>query len=189
MYIDVQTTPNPNSLKFTVESDLPIQNSIYCTTLEEAKNYPLATDLLKIPGIVCVFISNNFITITKSDEGNFDTLKPQIVHIIIDYIQTGKKIISENIQKDQEAQPEDSPIVTEIKNILNEYVRPAVAMDGGDIIYRNFVDGVVVVELYGACSGCPSALYTLKDGVQRMLCEYIPEVQGVEALNMEDSIY
>jgi Fe-S cluster biogenesis protein NfuA len=184
MFIQTEETPNPASLKFIpgeemVAGDLAIEFK----NKEQAKNKsPLAEELFLINGVESIFLGSNFVTITKTNDINWDELKSTILTSITDFFISGKKAINEIIDEENTSS-EDSDIVKQIKELIEIKVRPAVAMDGGDIIYRDFIDGVVMLELKGACSGCPSSTITLKNGIENMLKHYVPEVVSVEQVD------
>ena len=183
--IETESTPNPDTLKF-----LPGKKVSEAGTLEfkkEDKNIkvPLASKILSLEGTVMVFFGENFITVKKEAELNWKDLKHGIISEINDYYSKGNDIV---VSKDfnelaSKSKPvQSNEIINKINEVLDSKIRPAVARDGGDITFKSFNDGVVVVELKGSCSGCPSSIMTLKQGVQNLLCHYIPEVKSVEAV-------
>jgi NFU1 iron-sulfur cluster scaffold homolog, mitochondrial len=180
MYIEVTDTPNPNTMKFNPGIQVLEKGIMSFTSLEEATDSPLAKSVLKIPGVSAIFLSEEFITVTKDPQENWEYLKPIVLAELLDHFASGFPVI-ENANK-VDALSNDNEVVKKIKNILEERVRPAVAMDGGDIVFNHFKDGIVYVELHGACSGCPSSTVTLKNGVENMLKHYVPEVESVEAI-------
>ena len=182
MFIQTQDTPNPSSLKFIPDGKEVAGNKTY-----EFKNKKqaqgksiLAEKLFEIDGVSSVFFGSDFVTINKNEEKDWDELKTQILTTIMDFFISKKPIVNEDIKEDNDE--EDNEIVKQIKELIEMKVRPAVAMDGGDIIYRGFEDGIVQLELKGACSGCPSSTITLKNGIENMLKHYVPEVESVEAV-------
>lgn len=190
MYIQTEKTPNPNVLKFVPGERVMESGTATFKTKEEAqKNSPLATILFEIPDVNQVFFGSDFVTVTKGEEANWDMLKAQVLTSIMDHYISGKPIIEDGENSHQNKNTantineNDSDIVKEIKELIDTRVRPAVAEDGGDIIYQDFKEGIVYLELHGACSGCPSSIVTLKNGIENMLKHYIPEVQAVEAAN------
>jgi len=182
--IQTEHTPNPNTLKF-----LPgkiVSNSGPVEFLKNDKNIkvPLAEKILSLQGTTMVFFGKDFITVKKESNFKWDNLKREIISEINDHYLLGNNVIIENNfeKKDVNLEKNESnEIVTKIKEVLDSKIRPAVARDGGDIIFKSFEDGVVKVQLKGSCSGCPSSIMTLKQGVQNLLCHYIPEVKSVEA--------
>lgn len=185
MYIQTETTPNPDSLKFipgiTVINGAPL----HFTTADQATISPLAHKLLQIEEVKGVFLGQDFITVTKASEVEWDVLQPVVLSAIMDHIVSGFPIVAEDTS---EATPTDyvtdasEDVVNQIIEIIESHIRPAVAQDGGDIIFHGFMGGVVQVKLHGACSGCPSSTITLKNGIENMLKYYVPEVQAVEAV-------
>ncbi len=181
--IQTEHTPNPDSLKF-------ISNEIVSTIgteefqKKEIKNIKneFVKDLLNFKGVELVLLSEKFITVKKTQETTWDELKPVVISHINHYFENNKKPIL-NVEAENKNTDENSDeTVIRIKEILDSKIRPAVARDGGDIKFKSFEEGVVKVELQGSCSGCPSSLMTLKQGVQNLLCHYIPEVKSVEAV-------
>ena len=180
MFIQTQLTPNPNSLKFLPGKRVSLIGPIEITDKDQTGN-ELVRNILSIDGVVGIFLSDDFISVNKKDESyEWEDLKHIIISFINDYYSLGNKsVISENLKKDN---LDTSTVEGQIIKILETKIRPAVARDGGDIKFKEFKDGIVRVELQGACSGCPSAALTLKQGVQNLLCHYIPEVKEVEAI-------
>lgn len=192
MFIETEETPNPNVIKFlpgrAVSPDAPHDY----TSLEKAQNEsPLAASLFKIQGVKGVFLGSDFISITRDDAADdWAFLKTDILAGIMDAFMTGIPIFATNnttsntVPQTNQKDEDDDPITSQIKAILDEHVRPAVAMDGGDIIFDHFDtnSGIVYLHLRGACSGCPSASMTLKSGVENLLQHFVPEVKSVEAV-------
>ena len=180
MFIQTQLTPNPNSLKFLPGKRVSLIGPIEITDKDQTGN-ELVRNILSIDGVVGIFLSDDFISVNKKDESyEWEDLKHIIISFINDYYSLGNKsVISKNLKKDN---LDTSTVEGQIIKILETKIRPAVARDGGDIKFKEFKDGIVRVELQGACSGCPSAALTLKQGVQNLLCHYIPEVKEVEAI-------
>ena len=183
MFIQTENTPNPATLKF-----IPENTEIAGTNPSEFKNSSqaqgksiLAEQLFLIDGVEAVFLGRDFVTITKLEATNWQDIKTEILATIMDFCLSGKPALFES--KAVESDQEDSDVVKQIKELIEIKVRPAVAMDGGDIIYRGFEDGIVKLELKGSCSGCPSSTITLKSGIENMLKHYIPEVEGVEEVS------
>lgn len=184
MFIQTQSTPNPLSLKFLPGQEVS-SSPVSFSEAEDSHTSPLAKALFKITDIVGVFYGKDFITITKSETSSWDVLKPEILLTIMEHFDSGAPLFIETNKehKDTEVLTTDSDIVAQIKEIIEHRVRPAVAGDGGDIIFHSFEDGVVKLELHGACQGCPSSSITLKNGIESMLKHYVPEVESVEAVN------
>ena len=179
MFIQTQQTPNPNSLKFLVEKKVSLVGPIEFKDKNET-SISLIKNILSINGVTGIFLSDDYLSVNKNTNFKWEDLK----HIIISYIndfydQGNESIISE---KKLEKTEELSNLKNTIIKILETKVRPAVARDGGDIKFKDFKDGKVIVELQGSCSGCPSSTLTLKKGVQNLLCHYVPEVKEVEAI-------
>lgn len=187
MFIQTELTPNPNSLKFLPGKEVLGQRSLHFANSEEAQYSPIAKRLFQIEGVESIFLGSDFITVSKKDSCSWDLLKPYIIEVIIAHYLEEKPIISEESESLEEFfDPNDAQLVKEIKALLDNRIRPAVAQDGGDIVFRGFKEGVVYLGLRGACSGCPSSTATLKMGIENMLKHYIPEIQEVQAFNGED---
>ena len=182
--IETEHTPNPDTLKF-----LPGKKVSEVGPVEFIKNdkniaIPLANTILSLQGVSMVFFGDDFITVKKEKNLNWDDLKHSIISEINHYYSQGNTVvIKKNVAKSStDSKPNESnEIISKINEVLDTKVRPAVAKDGGDITFKSFSNGVVTVELKGSCSGCPSSTMTLKQGVQNLLCHYIPEVKSVEA--------
>ncbi len=189
MFIQTEDTPNPNSLKFIPEESLNNKKGpISFGTMEDAQKSPLAQALFTIDGVDGVFFGSDFITVSKKEKTDWSTIKPSIMLTIMEHFSRKTPLYSDEADKAKEAnqiKDSDSAIVREIKEIIEHRVRPAVAQDGGDIIFHSFEDGVLKLELHGACSGCPSSTVTLKDGIETMMRHYVPEVTSVEAINSD----
>lgn len=181
MFIQTETTPNPATLKFLPGRDVLGAGSANFPTLEEARGKsPLAEALFTLGGITQVFLGADFISVTKEDARDWQTLKPQILGTIMDHFTTGAPVMVGETESSHTEDEGDNPeVVAQIKELLDARVRPAVAQDGGDIVFRRFEDGVVYLAMQGACAGCPSSTATLKMGIENMLRHYIPEVQAV----------
>tara|TARA_B100000767_G_C19636861_1_gene480775 strand:- start:26 stop:574 length:549 start_codon:yes stop_codon:yes gene_type:complete len=181
--IQTEHTPNPDSLKFLSDETVSTigTEEFQKKEIKNIKNV-FVKNLLNFKGVELVLLSEKFITVKKTQETTWDELKPVVISHINDYFQNNKKPIL-NIEVENKNTDENSDeTVIRIKEILDSKIRPAVARDGGDIKFKSFEEGVVKVELQGSCSGCPSSLMTLKQGVQNLLCHYIPEVKSVEAV-------
>lgn len=183
MFIQTEETPNPSTLKFTPGVPVMGSGTAAFAKIEDCTNSPLAKKLFASGKVRGVFFGSDFITVTKTDDITWEILKTEILAIIMDhYISGGEVYIKESSTKTECAVADESEIVIKIKELLEERVRPAVAMDGGDIIFHKYVEGVVYLEMHGACSGCPSSDVTLKNGVENMLKHFIPEIVRVEAI-------
>ena len=178
MFVQTEITPNPNSLKFLPGKIVSNYGSFEITKKDETNN-ELVRNLLSINGVEGIFLGKDFISVNKYDEASWDEVKHIVISLINDFYSSGKDCV---IEKDLNEVTENlKDIEKKIVKILDEKIRPAVAKDGGDIKFKEFKDGVVKVQLQGSCSGCPSSTATLKQGVQNLLCHYIPEVKQVEA--------
>ncbi len=179
MFVQTEITPNPNSLKFLPGKTVSPNESFEVTKKDQTKN-ELVRNLLSINGVEGIFLGGDFITVNKYDDVEWEEIKHIIISLINDFYSSGKEcVIENNLEENFENLKE---IEKKIVQILNEKIRPAVAKDGGDIKFKEFKDGIVKVQLQGSCSGCPSSLMTLKQGVQNLLCHYIPEVKQVDAI-------
>ncbi len=180
MFIQTETTPNPQTLKFL--PGLPVMNggTAFYTDPSAALESPLALALFDVPDVRAVFLGQDFITVTKAEAAVWEVMKPMLLTVIMEYFVTG----AHGTQRKAEATPieDEGEIVRQIRELIDTRVRPAVAQDGGDIVYRGFEDGIVKLEMHGACAGCPSSTATLKNGIENMLRHYVPEVIGVEAV-------
>lgn len=182
MFIQTEDTPNPQTLKFLPGKVVLEQGTANFASAEAAKTSPLAQRLFDIDGIIGVYFGADFITVTKLNDQQWASLKTLVLAAIMDHYTSGQPILiatEDTGANAAENTEEDSEIVTQIKELLDQRVRPAVAQDGGDIIFRDFEDGIVYLEMLGACAGCPSSTATLKMGVENMLRHYIPEVVEV----------
>ena len=178
--IQVEQTPNPNSLKFLSQKILSKVGTeeFKKSNLRNIK-IPFIKELLNFSGVELVLISDNFLTVKKEQNASWDSLKPMIISQLNDYFEKSEDpILTDN---KIENKPDDNETISKIKDVLDTKIRPAVARDGGDIKFKSFDNGVVRVELQGACSGCPSSIMTLKQGVQNLLKHYVKEVNSVEA--------
>ena len=181
MFVQIEKTPNPNTLKFLPGKPVSIVGPVEFLDKNKTDN-ELVRNLFSVNGVVMVFLGSDFITIKKKDNLVWDDLKHIIISLINDYYQKNKNsVLDKNIEIDLENLDSKNEIVKKINEVLDSKIRPAVARDGGDIKFKSFKDGLVKVELKGSCSGCPSSIMTLKQGVQNLLCHYIPEVKSVEA--------
>ena len=180
MFIQTEVTPNPNSLKFLPGKIVSNSSSFEITKKEETNN-ELIRNLLSVNGVTAIFLGSDFLSISKSDDIDWEEIKHIAISLINDFYSTGKKCIIED-KLIEEQIGELKEIEKKIINLLETKIRPAVAKDGGDIKFKEFKDGIVKVELQGSCSGCPSSTMTLKQGVQNLLCHYLPEVKEVVAI-------
>lgn len=182
MFIQTEGTPNPATLKFlpgrTVVAGAPVD----MPNSESARRSPLAERLFQVEGVTGVFLGGDFITVTKRADKQWDVLKPALLGIIMEHFIADRPVLSEGAAAAAEGSEEDTEIVSQIKELLDTRVRPAVAQDGGDIVFRGFERGIVYVHLQGSCSGCPSSTATLRMGIENMLKHYVPEVMEVRAV-------
>jgi Fe-S cluster biogenesis protein NfuA len=183
MFIQTENTPNPLTLKFLIGQPVLESGTAFFTNVEDAGISPLAVELFALDGVTAIFLGSDFVTVTKTEEADWNELKAPLLTSLMDFFVAGKTVMgaskkpAANLTSD-----DDSEIVKQIKELIETRVRPAVAQDGGDIIFHNFEDGIVQLELHGSCSGCPSSTITLKNGIENMLKHYIPEVVAVEAV-------
>ena len=186
MFIETEDTPNPATLKFLPGCDVMGARTADFASAEAAVPSPLATALFELPGVARVFLGADFITVTKTDLTDWPSLKPQVLGTVMEHFVSGRAVIEgEQIAlTTTEILPEDREIVEQIKELLDTRVRPAVAGDGGDIVFHGYRDGVVLLHMQGACSGCPSSRATLKHGIENMLKHYVPEVMSVEQVEL-----
>jgi Fe-S cluster biogenesis protein NfuA len=182
MFIETEGTPNPATLKFLPGREVMGLATADFASPASAARSPLAAALFALPGIARVFLGGDFVTVTKTETVDWPTLKPQVLAAIMEHYVAGRPVIEgEEEQSEQEdVDPADQEIVDQIKELLDTRVRPAVAGDGGDIVFRGYREGVVRLHMQGACSGCPSSRATLKHGIENMLRHYVPEVVRVE---------
>ncbi len=184
MFIQTERTPNPATLKFLPGVPVMEQGTANYTDASEASPSPLATGLFGVEGISGVFLGSDFITVTKSGDKDWDIMKPQILGAIMEHFQSGNPVMTETAGGGEaEESVAENDLDKKIKELIDTRVRPAVAQDGGDIIYKGFENGVVFLHMQGACAGCPSSTATLKHGIENMLKHYIPEVTEVRAID------
>ena len=187
MFIQVEPTPNPLTLKFLPGRIVTKGETIFYQNESEVLNSPFAKRMFAVDGVNSVFFGSDFITITKDENLDWQVLKPMVLGAITDHYNSGEETVIEtaDLKKPEELNEnqDDSDIVKQIKELLDTRVRPAVAMDGGDIVYQKFEKGIVYLHMQGACSGCPSSAATLKTGIENMLKHYIPEVTEVRPVN------
>lgn len=179
MFIQTEETPNPAALKFIPGVDVMGTGNAEFNSPEESKNAPLARRLFQIDGVQSVFLGVDFIAVTKIESLEWFSLKPAILAGIMEHYASGLPVIEIFNETVSSSSEEDSETVQQIKHLIDTRVRPAVAMDGGDIIFSSYEDGVVTLQMRGACQGCPSSAATLKMGIENMLRHYIPEVKEV----------
>ena len=191
MMVETEDTPNPNTLKFLPGKKVSEVGPIEFLKNDKSIKVSLANKILSLEGTVMVFFGEDFITVKKEQDLNWKDLKHSIISEINDYYSKGNNVVvSRDLKlekildksKSSSKPIQSNKIIDKINEVLDSKIRPAVARDGGDITFKSFEDGVVTVELKGSCSGCPSSIMTLKQGVQNLLCHYIPEVKSVEAI-------
>ena len=188
MFIQTEATPNPETMKFLPGQQLLESGTYECTTEEAAANSPFAQRLFKLQGVRSIFISGDFVSITKEEDTDWSMLKPMVLAAIMEHLSVGMPIFhgsgasSESVSQVNE---DDDEITLQIKELLDTRVRPMVAMDGGDIVFDSFDadSGVVYLRMQGACAGCPSSTATLKMGIENMLRHFLPEVQEVRPVD------
>ena len=179
MFVQTEITPNPNSLKFIPGKVVSNVGSFEVTKNDNVNN-ELIRNILSVNGVEGIFLSKDFISVNKNDENSWDEIKHIVISHINEFYASGKEFV---INKDLNKQTESfDEIEKRIIQLLEDKIRPAIARDGGNIKFKEFKDGVVKVQLQGSCSGCPSSTMTLKQGVQNLLCHYLPEVKRVEAI-------
>ena len=180
MFIQTEDTPNPATLKFIPGTEVMGSGTMQCDTVDDAGPSPLARRLFGVDGVASVFLGSDFVSITKDDSRDWFTIKPGVLAAIMEHYASGLPVVESDSPESPDG-GEDDETVRHIKHLLDTRVRPAVAMDGGDIMFKSFEDGVVTLFMRGACQGCPSSTATLKMGIENMLRHYIPEVQEVRA--------
>lgn len=182
MFIQTEQTPNPATLKFLPGVTVMERGTANFVSAEAAARSPLAQRLFAVDGVIGVFLGSDFITVAKSDDVEWHVLKPPVLGALMEHLTAGLAVIEADATE-AEADSEDDEVVAQIKELLETRVRPAVAQDGGDIVYHGFEKGVVYLHMQGACAGCPSSAVTLKSGIENMLRHYVPEVIRVEAVS------
>ena len=179
MYVQTELTPNPNSLKFLPGKKVSNSGSYEITNKDDVDN-ELVRNILSVNGVEGIFLGQDFISVNKNDKIQWDEIKHIVISLINDFYVNGKEfVIDKNLIQENQSTNE---IEKKIIKILDQKIRPAVAKDGGDIKFKEFKNGIVKVQLQGSCSGCPSSTMTLKQGVQNLLCHYLPEVKEVQAI-------
>jgi len=182
--IQTEQTPNPDSLKFLSEKTVSTVGTEEFQKKEKNNiDNNFIRNLLGVEGVELILLADTFLTVKKNNKVSWDILKPTVISHINDYFENNDKPILNSKTENKNSNKDSSDIVKKIEEILNTKVRPAVARDGGDIKFKSFEKGIVKVELQGSCSGCPSSLMTLKQGVQNLLCHYVKEVKSVEAIS------
>ncbi len=182
MFIPTEQTPNPSTLKFLPGRVVMEKGTMDFASVDTAASSPFAKRLFAVEGVERVFFGTDFVTVTKAADKDWQVLKPSILGGIMEHYTSGEPVISGDAQAAPEgAVAEDDEIVAQIKELLDTRVRPAVAQDGGDIIFQDFREGVVYLHMQGSCSGCPSSTATLKMGIENLLKHYVPEVVEVRA--------
>ena len=195
MFIQTEQTPNPASLKFLPGCEVMVRGTAEFRDADEARISPLAGQLLRIKGVVAVFLGKDFITVTKAAGAEWSALKPLILAELMEHFTTGRKVMLDECGAEKgaphvehgghisAAAGDDDEIVRQIKELLDTRIRPVVAQDGGDIVFSSFEGGIVYLHMRGACAGCPSSTATLKAGIENMLKHFVPEVKEVRAVN------
>ena len=185
MFIETEGTPNPATLKFLPGRDVMGGSTADFASAAAAGRSPLASALFARPGGARVFLGADFITVTKSEDEAWNALKPQVLGTLVEHFVSGRPAVdAAAATTEEDVSPEDEEIVAQIKELLDTRVRPAVAGDGGDIVFHGYREGVVKLHMQGACSGCPSSRATLKHGIENMLRHYVPEVVSVEQVEL-----
>ena len=179
MFVQTEVTPNPNSLKFLPGKKVSNSGPYEITNKDDIKN-ELVRNILSINGVEGIFLGQDFISVNKNENIKWDEIKHIVISLINDFYADGKEFVIDESIKEEDL--DLSEIESKIVKILEQKIRPAVARDGGDIKFKEFKDGIVKVQLQGSCSGCPSSTMTLKQGVQNLLCHYLPEVKEVVAI-------
>ena len=178
--ISLEFTPNPNTLKFVVNQKFLDRGAANFTAVAQTEKAPLAKKLFEVPGVQAVMVGTNFVTITKAPEGDWDVLAEQVPLAIENHLASGSPVFNQDWEPAvKPSTGTESEIERKIKEVLDNEIRPAVAMDGGDITFGKYEDGIVYLHLQGACSSCPSSIATLKMGVEMRLKEVVPEVKEV----------
>jgi len=188
MFIQTEPTPNPATLKFLPGCEVTGVGVRDYQAVEEASNSPLAQRLFDIEGVMAIFLGSDFVSVTKAEDFDWSLLKPIILGALMDHFSQGMPVLLDEELNEQAASGNqiletDDDIVKQIKEIIESRVRPAVAQDGGDIIFHKFEGGVLYLEMRGACAGCPSSTMTLKMGIENLMRHFVPEVNEVRAIN------
>ena len=183
MFIQTEQTPNPATLKFLPGREVMVRGVADFTDPEAAQASPLASKLFQIDGVTGVFLGADFITVTKAEGQDWYVLKPAVLGGVMEHFLSGEPVVAPEADLGEDvANDEDDELVKQIRELIDTRVRPAVAQDGGDIIFKGFERGVVYLHMRGACSGCPSSTITLKNGIENLLRYYVPEVTEVRPI-------
>jgi Fe-S cluster biogenesis protein NfuA len=183
MFIQTESTPNPATLKFLPGRSVMESGTAHFVAADAAARSPLAEGLFAVPGVEGVFLGADFITVTKADDREWQLMKPALLGVIMEHFTAGRPVVlTDAAAADESFNDADTEIVDQIKELLDTRVRPAVAQDGGDIVFRGFEKGIVFLHMQGSCAGCPSSTATLKMGIENMLKHYVPEVTEVRAV-------
>jgi len=186
MFIQTEITPNPATLKFLPGRDVMTAGTANFTRADQAAQAPLASRLFAVDGVSGVFLGGDFVTVTKTGNLEWDTLKPVILAAIMDHFTSGQPVVNAGATGEflGAEEGDDDEITAQIKELIETRVRPAVAQDGGDIVFHAFEDGIVYLHMQGSCSGCPSSTATLRHGIENMLRYYVPEVLEVRPVEL-----
>ena len=186
MFIQTEETPNPATMKFLPGRSVMQTGTAEFKSEDDAARSPLADALFQVDGVTAVFLGSDFISVSKRDDKEWYLMKPGVLGVIMEHFVAGKPVIAEEpgAVVEQNVAAADAEVVSQIKELLDTRVRPAVAIDGGDIVFEGYDDGVVTLHMQGACAGCPSSTATLKMGIENMLRHYIPEVREVRAAGL-----
>jgi Fe-S cluster biogenesis protein NfuA len=188
MFVTAENTPNPNAMKFLCSRPISPSTAKTFLSASECESSPLAQKLFMIEGVEVVFFGSNFITLSKFKESSWELIKSRAILTIVDHFSLTNEIFTnKELGQSTQSTPLEDAVERQIKQVLEEYVRPAIAMDGGDLIYHGFKNGTVTLTLIGACKGCPSSEFTLTQGIQRTLQYHVPEVLTVEVAPEEQS--
>jgi Fe-S cluster biogenesis protein NfuA len=186
MFIQTEPTPNPNTMKFLPGEAVAKGMAADYSSQAEASTSPLAAALFEVEGVTRVFFGSDFVSLTKNADADWAVVKPMALAAIMDYYGSGAHLATEAATLSGHSDHEDdenAELIVQIKELLDTRIRPSVANDGGDIVFRRFEQGIVYLHMQGACSGCPSSTATLKHGIENLLRYYVPEVQSVEAVD------
>jgi Fe-S cluster biogenesis protein NfuA len=182
MFIQTEPTPNPATLKFLPGRPVLAKGVAEFVDAEAARVSPLASRIFAVEGVSGVYLGADFVSVTKRDGVEWHELKPAVLGAIMEHYLSGDPVLAEGVEAELEEVGADDPVVARIKELIETRVRPAVARDGGDIVFRGFERGVVYLQMRGACSGCPSSTMTLKAGIENLLRYYVPDVLEVRAV-------
>lgn len=182
MFIQTEATPNPATLKFLPGKPVLARGVAEFTDPESARASPLASRIFAVEGVTGVYLGADFVSVSKQEGVDWLELKPAVLGAIMEHYLSGDPVLADGVEAEVEQTGSDDPIVAQIKELIETRVRPAVARDGGDIVFRGFERGVVFLQMRGACSGCPSSTMTLKAGIENLLRYYVPDVIEVRAV-------